>query len=430
MNLRDCLFILDNPWVTFLAKFKKKPKLYVAQLISAFSGLLVSLYLLAQHTRLKSGIQGDASFCSLGKFADCDVVNSSQYSEFLGIPLASLGAVYFFLLFIIAILGSPKKPAFRLSQWIIAWLSLVALGIDSILFIIQLTKIGSICLLCLTTYLATAIIFLSALGIQEKKEKDWKQLLKETLFPNNAKNLAKPSLVSSALGLLAVICFAGILVLLPDSLRLRSKTYSVVDSAISQFYEKWKNQKVSDISYSESDGTAGDPNARVRIVEFSDFQCPFCRKAAFTMHNALDPIKDKVFLVFKNFPLDQGCNKSVTFKMHPHACQLARLAYCAKQGGRFWDFHDYVFMRMDDSLFEGDFSEIAKSISHIIPKEEIDLCLKNPQSLAAVKKNIEEGNRLRVTGTPSVFINGKLVTIPLTVETIRDLVALELQASK
>src|SRR5690606_31307199 len=144
--------------------------------------------------------------------------------------------------------------------------------------------------------------------------RSWKTLFEETLLPKGMKQLGKPSPVAASLGLLAIVCFCGILVLLPDSLRLRSKTYSMVDNAISKFYEQWKEQKVREIDFDDNDATLGDPNSKIRIVEFSDFQCPFCRKAAFTLHNALDPIKDRIFFVFKHFPLDQACNGAVTFR--------------------------------------------------------------------------------------------------------------------
>ena len=79
----------------------------------------------------------------------------------------------------------------------------------------------------------------------------------------------------------------------------------------------------------------GPKNAPVTIVEFSDFQCPFCRLGAFTMNTIQNRYPDKVRLVFRNFPLNSACNPSLDHVVHEFACDTAKAAVCAERQGKF-----------------------------------------------------------------------------------------------
>src|SRR5205085_2217337 len=86
----------------------------------------------------------------------------------------------------------------------------------------------------------------------------------------------------------------------------------------------------------------GPENARVAIVEFSDFQCPFCAQAFRDLRQLMRERPD-VSLVFRNFPLDTSCNAQVSHSLHPDACLAACAAECAAQQGHFWEYHDALF---------------------------------------------------------------------------------------
>jgi uncharacterized membrane protein len=75
---------------------KLNKKLYWTQTILALLGTILSIYLFFQHAQIKFGIQDSDSFCTLGPYADCNAVNSSDFSEFLGIPIAAVGALFYF----------------------------------------------------------------------------------------------------------------------------------------------------------------------------------------------------------------------------------------------------------------------------------------------------------------------------------------------
>lgn len=392
--------------------------------LSGVLGLALSLYLLVQHTRLKTGIQETQSFCALGKFADCDVVNMSSYSEIGGIPLAALGALLYFLLVVLfGLARASRQPANRIDQ---IGLVICALGItvDILLFFIQAVVLKNFCLVCLATYACTfglALSWVRTIGFG-KQGLPYKNLFK-TLLP-------KVRVAPWIWGLsgLAILCFAGALAMIPSAIRIRSQTYSFVDTAIEQFFLQWKERPSKRIEIG-ANGTFGNPAARVQIVEFSDFQCPHCRNAAFTLHTLLKLFKDRVYFVFKNYPLDSACNSAVPYAMHPHACSLAKLSFCAQKKEKFWNFHDYVFFTLSEaskakktaypeSLRPEDFSSL-------FTEEEFLSCLRDASALKAVQSDIKQGNELGLKGTPTVYLNGKLVTVPLTLEILQRLIEIE-----
>jgi protein-disulfide isomerase len=149
----------------------------------------------------------------------------------------------------------------------------------------------------------------------------------------------------------------------------------------------------------------GNPNARVKIVEFSDFQCPFCRRAAFTLKPYLKAHQDDVALYFVNFPLDPTCNPMIEQAGHPVSCLAAKASVCAAKQGRFWDYHDLAFENQ---------SRLSRSVLvELASKAQLDgpafeTCLASDEALDFVKKDVEQGSRIPVQGTPSIFINGRL----------------------
>ena len=157
----------------------------------------------------------------------------------------------------------------------------------------------------------------------------------------------------------------------------------------------------------------GSPKAAVTIVEFSDFECPFCRQVQDTLRQIAERYGDDVRLVFKHLP-SEGHRNSLT---------AARAAYCAGEQERFWQFHDALFAARE--LSSGYFSELALSLG--LGREKFAECLGAERSRTAVVKDIEAAKRYRIDSTPSFLINGKLVKGALPLAEFQGLVERELQ---
>ena len=99
-----------------------------------------------------------------------------------------------------------------------------------------------------------------------------------------------------------------------------------------------------EISVTDKDPQKGNLNADITVVEYSDFQCPYCASAGKpAVEQLLSEYGDKVKLVWKNYPLGQSCNHNVTRPFHPRSCIAAEAAMCAYEQGKFWEMHDLLF---------------------------------------------------------------------------------------
>ena len=142
----------------------------------------------------------------------------------------------------------------------------------------------------------------------------------------------------------------------------------------------------------------GAENAPVTLVEFSDFHCPFCKRAQGTVKQILDKYPGKVRHAFRDFPVDG---------LHPQARQAAEAARCAKDQGKFWEYHDVLFAG-PPSAAPADLRRYAEQTGLDVPK--FEQCASAGTHRAAVQQDYEEGAKLGINGTPAFFINGRLVT--------------------
>jgi len=158
----------------------------------------------------------------------------------------------------------------------------------------------------------------------------------------------------------------------------------------------------------------GAAKAAVTIVEFSDFECPFCAQVQDTLKQIMERYGGEVRLVFKHLP-SEG---------HRHSLAAARAAYCAGQQDRFWQFHDALFAS-SHKLSPEVFSEIGVRLG--LGREKFTACLSDEASRTAVVKDIELARRYRIDSTPSFLINGKLVKGALTLAEFQNIIERELQ---
>jgi protein-disulfide isomerase len=159
----------------------------------------------------------------------------------------------------------------------------------------------------------------------------------------------------------------------------------------------------------------GSPDAPVQIIEFADYECPYCQQVNGDLKKLADQFGNKVSLVYKDFPLP----------MHPLAARAAEAAHCAEAQGRFWEFHDSLFKTK--RLQMSDLKEQARSLQ--LDTARFDKCLETGEQTALVKKEAQEGQRLGLQGTPSFFVNGHFMSGAIGYVKLREAVMQELSAS-
>jgi protein-disulfide isomerase len=167
--------------------------------------------------------------------------------------------------------------------------------------------------------------------------------------------------------------------------------------------ERWQAAPARDLDVPEASFTRGPENASVTVVEFSDFECPFCREASRALSEIEAQYEGELRLVFRDFPLDTSCNGFLSQQMHPLACRAARLARCAGAQDAFWPAHDALFAL--DALTEAALGELPARLG--LDEAALAACMTSERTAAGIQSDIEAGRELDVTGTPTLFVNGR-----------------------
>lgn len=157
----------------------------------------------------------------------------------------------------------------------------------------------------------------------------------------------------------------------------------------------------------------GPRDAPVTIVEFSDFQCPYCKQAAISLNPVIEGYGSNIRLVFKQMPLS----------IHPDAFKAAQASVCAGEQGKFWEFHDVLFS--SGELSEQALKKYALNLG--LKMNEFNTCLSSETSAAVVRRDMQEAMRADVQGTPTFFVNGRIVRGIRNVEDFKNVIDQALQ---
>lgn len=152
---------------------------------------------------------------------------------------------------------------------------------------------------------------------------------------------------------------------------------------------------VDPATYNYSDDEVNNPEADVTITEFGDFQCPYCGRFAPVLKSVKEDFD--VHVEYKHFPLTS---------IHPYAQRAAEAAECARDQNRFWAYHDVLFDNQD-RLAVAYLYDYAEALG--LDEERFEACLDTREKQVVVAADVQEGNQLGVSGTPTVFIDGEEV---------------------
>jgi protein-disulfide isomerase len=157
----------------------------------------------------------------------------------------------------------------------------------------------------------------------------------------------------------------------------------------------------------------GPADAPVTIVEFTDYQCPYCHRAQAVIDQVLARYPEKVRFVHLDFPLDG----------HPGAIPAARAARCAGEQGKFWDYHRGL-MTAPGELDEADLKRRAGAVR--LDASKFASCLSSGRHDDAIRASLEHGSSLGVTGTPAYFVNGRMISGARPLESFTEVIDAEL----
>ncbi len=384
-------------------------------------GIVVSTMSLYEYVVVATGIQTGASLCKFSETFDCEPAIRSSWSAIFNIPLASYGMAFFSMFLILSLLSAEKSlfPKQK-SASVFLLLSLLASLFSIFMFFISALVVGKYCPLCIATYLVCFSLF--ALSWWYGREDGFIQRVKLGVFSilslpllmiGAGKYREQAGVATARVGLVGAFFVVFSVLAFPDYLA----NQFLVEVAVKQdVLGRWMSEPQTELDVSldgvvNGDFTIGNPSAPIQVVEFSDFECPACRNAHGWLSPLLKEYKDKVFFVFRNFPLGKACNSMMPHDMHPSACFAAEFARCAGEQGKFFAVADFFadFTLFDEENQPSKVEEAILKSSNILGLDDqaIDGCLKSGRQRARIAQDVKDGQRLQIQGTPSVWINGR-----------------------
>ena len=229
--------------------------------------------------------------------------------------------------------------------------------------------------------------------------------------------------ISFLLGLfvgLAVIGLVGFFVTLPRAIScdIEEAKVAVIDTGIENNEVVPGNDSVktpepvkaagSLSPIKETEYIKGNKNAKVTLIEFSDFECPYCVKHNDTIEKVVKEYGDQVRLVFRHFPLS----------FHKNAQKAAEAVECAGDQGKFWEMHDKIFeANTEKNMSVETWKETAKELA--LDANNFNDCLDSGKYVNKIKSDFAEGQSIGVKGTPATFINGEMVSGAMPFEKLK-----------
>jgi protein-disulfide isomerase/uncharacterized membrane protein len=375
-------------------------------LAGAIIGLVFAGALIYEHNGAKTQI--GSTVCEAGETSSCDKAKQSAVGRIFGLPLALYG--YIFYGGIAALACFLWLSLNETATSLLFWGAIAALAFDIFLLLYSIFVLGGVCRLCAITYIGSLLIAIGAYLFKKRSE--------SMIKPESSSLAAKGSF--SAILLLTVV--SGLFFHLnaqanqtpqaegktPEERRLREQLNE-------EFYRQWKTGEALGLDKPQT-GMKGAANPVLTIIEFADPLCPHCKAMSVVLGEFVKKYPDKVRLIFRHYPLDIECNSAMKRAFHVGACDLARAMECAEAQGKFWAMHDAIFAQQDVFLRNPVTEQAIESLAKAADANAAQLtaCFRQKITMAKVKADISAGNRIKVTGTPTVIVNDRrLPGVPL-----------------
>lgn len=337
--------------------------------------------------------QGDyTSFCDISEGMSCDVVLGSTYANFLGIPVGAWALLAYVVAAGLAVYLMRCEPKERYpAATALLGLSGAILGVSLYFFAISTFELGVLCPMCLSMDAVNLGLFGGALA------------LFRLVGSGDRAGFAPGKLLGAAAAgtVLAVVVLASSQG--SDGI-VGPITIDGIRNDDPRFYAFYVSQPVMEPPVDERH--RAQEAAPITIVEFSDYQCPYCKRAFLDLSRVLAEEPDDVRVIHRNFPLNADCNPAIQSRNHAVACEVAVASECATRQGKGSKF-SYLAFTNQDGLPSADLEGFAKESG--VDLEAYRACVASDDALEAVKKDVQDGLDAGVESTPTLFINGRRI---------------------
>lgn len=362
-------------------------------LISTAISLGLFVYLTVHHYAVKLGIGGSA-LCSISATINCDAAATSRFAEMGQIPIALLGAIFQF--FFLSTLVFHKLNWIDESVYLkrfIQFMLASAATVSLVMAVISFTIVKVLCPFCFGTYLFSFISLFFG----------W------NLFQTDSKNFSITGYISEYKSYLILLALIPITSWIISGMIQESYGLSQINKIIPEKIAIWKSSPVNQFDPSTGITKKGTSD-KITIVEFADFKCPHCKAASKTIESFLKGRPDVQF-IFKPYPLDGSCNSNEQIpKGDGTRCTLAAWVICAEQlAQKGWEMQHWIFDNQEEFSLIRDLNTLLPDIQtkFQIKSENLRTCADSSATYDLLKKSSAEGNSAKVSGTPTIYLNGR-----------------------
>lgn len=392
-------------------------------LLCAF-GVGVGIYMTWHHELSvygPAGAFGEIAGCAEAEGVSCDVVNTSAWSELLGVPQFTWAIPMYLTLGALALWGAARE---RSATWIVFALAVWSAVYSGFLAYISKVELQTWCLWCIRLYATNAAILVLA-GIAAFK------MPRPT--PQTLGVAAAVFALTSGVSVGAQKAYRGTLLaggpdlssLPADAVQTTAKD-PVGPAPVLTWQVKTEDGNDATLTTSPTDAWKGNPQSKVAIVEFADFECGYCKRASGELKRLHEAYGDRVLFVYKHFPMDPACNPGVNNKKHKDACLAAEAGVCAQEQGVFWAFHDLAFKNQHE-LDRDDLLAYARKAG--VDESAFTACMQSGRGKERVVADATHGKSLDLHGTPRIWVNGQLYRAGQSAEQMARALELALGAS-
>lgn len=366
----------------------------------ALAGFVATVVLAVVYFNANFNPDAAPSFCTSQQnpIINCDGVAKSPDAQFLGIPLAYWGMLYYVI--VMVLLGTEKLKNIKFLSWMevfknplsyIATLGCVSFVVSMICAYVSVVNLKMVCVLCVVTYFINFLIALMASELSnETFAVAFKRCVDDFVAAIKIKKYAVAFLACVVVGIAFLTVTTTTYVFAPQ----------VKDAKVMKEIYEMQTNKYANVA---KGNFLGDENAELVVYEYSDFMCPYCVMENRLFHKAIKDLEN-VRVEFVNYPLDKACNKNIPNDFHVGACDFAKIAVAAKKQNKFW--------KAANTLFESKTQSVDQMYS-LLAKEGLNIDkLKADVALAETKQevlnNIDTATEINVAGTPAFSVDGQL----------------------
>ncbi len=369
-------------------------------------GMAVSVELTLVHHR---AYRHRTSGCDISERVSCSKVALTKESEFLGVPISVWGLCTYFGFAVLGVWALRRRGNGSWPWGLVTWGAAGTVGYSVYLAYVAYGRYRLVCLWCTALYVVNVLLLgVGILALVRRRLGPVRALVQDIRY------LAERPVVTAGLALVALTVAAGLVAYYPSP---GTKGPPVVQVDISKSVMAHppgrrsrpvaRGRARQELPLVDSDTPVKGPeDAPIIVVEFSDYECPFCRKAHENVAAALQKYPRRIRLAHRHFPLDSKCNPLIHGKFHEHSCVAARAAICAQEQGKFWEMHELLFAHPR--------SHTASGLRRLAERCGLDVaaferCLSAERTRKRLARDISLGIQLKLRGTPTFFLEGPRV---------------------